>query len=345
MAGKQIDFPLLKRAVAAYCAGAGKEWSDDGQRVLILPDIKLWLEGGLLKCSDEGIFWEIAEIIKELGEPAKAPTINDPKPEPKITHPAPSKPVYEAPAKPQSNVDEFEIIDAAREMAYIRMLLSSPAGAGKTASALLIARGLCDDWSQVCILDTEHHSGSLYANSRIGETAIGKYKTIVLDAPYSAERYMKAIGAAERAGVKVLIIDSLTHAWTAEGGLLDLHDKKTAQSRSGNSYMAWKEVTPLHSKLIEKILSAPMHIILTARSKTEYVLEQDSKGRMAPKKVGMGIIFRDGIEYEVSIAMEINQGNHEAYVSKDRTGVFADSQYFLATPETGKKIRTWLESS
>ncbi len=173
---------------------------------------------------------------------------------------------------------------------------------------------------------------------------IGKYKTITLTAPYSVGRYIQAMEMAEKAGIKVVVVDSLTHAWTADGGLLDLHTKITAASRSGNSYTAWKDVTPLHSKLIEKIQTCSMHVILTGRSKMEHTLEKTDKGT-APKKVGMGVIFRDGIEYEVSIAFEIDQASHVAQVTKDRTMVFTETPYLTLSVDAGKQIRAWLESS
>lgn len=68
MAGKQIDFALLKRAAGAYCAGAGKEYSEDGQRVLILPDIQVTLVDGKPTCEDEGVLSEIREILLGLIE-------------------------------------------------------------------------------------------------------------------------------------------------------------------------------------------------------------------------------------------------------------------------------------
>ena len=261
------------------------------------------------------------------------------KPEP--PKPEPRNPPKQEPVKVEST--ELKIEDAAREMAFIKILMSSPAGAGKTLGALLVGRGLCDNWSEICLIDTEHRSGSLYVNTKVEDTEIGKYKTIVLDAPYTVERYLKAMEMAEKAGIKVLIIDSLTHAWSAEGGLLDLHTKVTAASKTGNSYTAWKDVTPLHAKLIEKILTCSMHVILTVRSKTEYVMEQTGKG-MVPKKVGMGVVFRDGLEYETSITFEIDQASHTAYVSKDRTRVFEAMPYIKLGVSDGKKIRDWLEA-
>ena len=262
------------------------------------------------------------------------------KPKP-ASAPAASAPQTEAAANPS----ELVIADAAREMAYIKLLISSPAGGGKTMGSLLMAYGLTGDWGKILIIDTENKSGSLYVGSKVEDVKIGKYKTIQLAAPYTVERYLQAIGMAEKAGIKCLIIDSLSHAWTAEGGLLDLHTKLTAASRSGNSYTAWKDVTPLHAKLIEKIMNCNMHVIIAARSKTEYVLTQGEKGGMTPKKVGMGIVFRDGIEYEVSIALEVDQASHVAQVTKDRTTIFQDTPFFKITPEHGQQIMEWLKSN
>lgn len=279
-----------------------------------------------------------AEERKVIEERRKSAPVDAPvKPAPRTV---PTPPPKAAPA-PVPDDGELAIVPARREMAFIKMLISSPSGGGKTLGALLTAFGLTGDWSKILIIDTENRSGSLYAGSEIDGVKIGQYQTIVLNAPYTVARYTRAIEMAEKAGIECLIIDSLSHAWTAEGGLLDLHTKITAASRTGNSYTAWKDVTPLHAKLIEKIMNCSMHVILTARSKTEYVLNQTEKG-MTPKKVGMGIVFRDGLEYDVSIAMEVDQLSHTAQVTKDRTRIFADEPYIKLTPDAGQRIKDWL---
>lgn len=293
---------------------------------------------------------EPMEPETEPAEAEAAPTLDDvmagkvTPPKKDLTKPKPAVTPVTTPKSEAPFSNELVMEDAAREMAYIKVMISSPSGGGKTLGALLMARGLCDSWGEVCIIDTENKSGALYVGSVVDGVKIGKYKTITLQAPYSVARYIQAMEMAEKAGIKVIIIDSLTHAWTADGGLLDLHTKITAASRSGNSYTAWKDVTPLHAKLIEKIQTCSMHVILTARSKMEHTLEKTDKGT-APKKVGMGIIFRDGIEYEVSIAFEIDQASHVAQVTKDRTMIFADSPYLTLSEDTGRQIRAWLESS
>ena len=193
-------------------------------------------------------------------------------------------------------------------------------------------------WEKICVIDTENGSGSLYVGTVVGGTRIGEYLAIALEAPFSAARYLEAIEAAEDAGVEFLIIDSLSHAWSGEGGLLDM--QANIAKRSGNGYTAWRDVTPLHNKLVDKILQCPMHVAATLRTKTEYVIEDNGQGKKAPRKVGMAPIFREGLEYEFSVFFELAQ-DHSAAATKDRTGLF-DGQYFVITPDTGAKIAGWL---
>jgi len=196
-------------------------------------------------------------------------------------------------------------------------------------------------WEKLCVIDTENESGSLYVGKQIAGTTIGEYLTINLDAPYSAARYLEAIDLAEQAGVEFLVIDSLSHAWTGEGGLLDVQGN--VAKRSGNSYTAWREVTPLHNKLVDRILQCPMHVAVTLRTKTEYVIEENQNGKKTPRKIGMAPVFREGVEYEFTIFFELDQ-NHAAAATKDRTGLF-DGQYFLIAPDIGVKIREWLSGA
>ena len=193
-------------------------------------------------------------------------------------------------------------------------------------------------WERICVIDTENASGSLYVGTQIGTVRIGEYLTIPLEPPFSAARYLEAVDLAEQNGVEFLIIDSLSHAWSGEGGLLDVQGN--VAKRSGNSYTAWREVTPLHNKLVDRILQCPMHVAVTLRTKTEYVIEDNGSGKKTPRKIGMAPVFRDGVEYEFTIFFELDQ-SHAAAATKDRTGLF-DGQYFLIAPDTGARIRDWL---
>jgi hypothetical protein len=226
---------------------------------------------------------------------------------------------------------------AKRSKAKLRLALTGPAGSGKTASALLIARGLTDSWENIGMVDTEAGSGELYVGSMMGDTKIGAYNVLPLEAPYTPSRYIEAIKLAEEAGLDVLIIDSLSHAWEGEGGVLEMHDLATMASKSQNSYFAWRDVTPQHKALIDKILTSKIHIIATMRTKTEYVLGEKN----TPHKVGLAPIQRAGTDYEFGVVFELSQ-QHVAIASKDRTNLF-DGLKFKPTIETGEMLLKWLE--
>lgn len=234
----------------------------------------------------------------------------------------------------------FNLSEAKRSKAKLRLAIDGPSGSGKTYSALLVAYGLCGDWSKIAVIDTERESANLYEDL-CGSNS--KYMTGQINAPFTPQKYLEAIHACEDAGMEVIIIDSLTHAWTAEGGLLDKHTAAVKSSRSGNSYMAWREITPLHQKLVDAILTSNKHIISTVRSKTEYAQEKDDSGKTAVNKVGMKPIFREGLDYEMTIVFSLSH-NHEATVTKSRIKDFPVNDILVPTTETGHKLLAWLES-
>jgi len=86
---------------------------------------------------------------------------------------------------------------------------------------------------------------------------------------------------------RVLCIDSLSHFWIGKGGELDIVDRAARRMQNPNSFAAWKQVTPLHNALIDKIISAPLHILASMRAKTEWILDKDERtGKTVPRKVG-----------------------------------------------------------
>lgn len=224
---------------------------------------------------------------------------------------------------------------AERKKAKLRLGISGPSGSGKTYSSLLVAFGMTNDWDKIALIDTERGSGELYSD-------LGSYSVCQLTPPFEPQKYIAAINAAEDASFEVLIIDSLSHAWNGEGGMLEMVDNIAAGSKSGNSFTAWRDVTPWHNKLVNTILQSRCHIIVTVRSKTEYVMSEDGNGKKVPKKVGMAPVFRDGLEYEVTTFFDLAL-NHTASTSKDRTGLF-DGAFFKPGIDTGKKLIEWLDS-
>lgn len=223
---------------------------------------------------------------------------------------------------------------AQRKQAKLKIGISAPSGAGKTYSALLMAYGMCGDWGKIAVIDTENGSAELYSD-------LGEYSVCSITPPFTPKKYITAINEAVEAGFEVLIIDSLSHAWNGEGGLLEMQDKATKASKSGNSYTAWREITPEHNRLVDALLQSNIDVIVTTRAKSEYVITQDGS-KTNIKKVGLAPVFRDGLEYELTVFFDLSQ-EHIATASKDRTGIF-DGKNFIPTVDTGKQLVAWRNS-
>lgn len=220
---------------------------------------------------------------------------------------------------------------AERRKAKLRLAITGPAGSGKTYGALQVAQGL---GGRIAMIDTENGSGDLYSS-------ICKYDIMNINAPFDPRKYIQAIHDAENEGYDVLIIDSLSHCWISEGGLLDMKEQ-LATSGKYNSFSAWSKVTPIQNKLIEAMLTSKCHIIATMRSRTDYVQVVNDKGRTEIRKVGLAPVQRDGMDYEFSVVFDLNN-EHTVTVSKDRTSIF-DGKNFTLSAETGATLLEWLNS-
>jgi hypothetical protein len=220
-----------------------------------------------------------------------------------------------------------KIHKAARNRCKIKMAIQGASGSGKTYSALLLAYGLTNSWSKIVVIDTENGSANLYSD-------LGDYSVLNLSAPYTPEVYSEAIDLAAKSGFECIVIDSLSHEWQGQGGILDIHS-----NIPGNSFTAWAKVTPRHNAFVQKILQTDIHIISTMRSKTEYVLSEKN-GKQVPEKLGLKSVQREDTEYEFTVVFELNQ-KHQASVSKDRTGLFKNKPELHLTSEVGKTIAEW----
>lgn len=218
---------------------------------------------------------------------------------------------------------------AKKEKMKMRLCLIGPTGTGKTYTAQALAESF---GKKIAVIDSER-SASIYAD---------KFKFDVCELEnHSPETYIREIKAAEAAGYDVLIIDSLSHAWMGKDGALEQVDKAAKRSQSSNSFAAWRDVTPMHNKLVDAIVLSKLHIICTLRAKTEYVIEKDDRGRNVPRKVGMAPIQRDGVEFEFTIVGDMNQ-NHELVVGKTRCSLVDGMIVSKPGKEFGDLLFNWL---
>jgi len=189
-----------------------------------------------------------------------------------------------------------------------------------------------NNWSKIGIIDTEQYSSSLYSH-------LGAFNIINLTAPFTPERYIAALHAFEQAGMQVVIMDSVTHVWSGEGGLLEYN------TSLGGRFQDWAKTTPRYQKFIQGILQSPVHVITTIRKKESYALTTEN-GRTKVEKQGLDDEIRGGFNYELTVAFDINI-HHLAEPSKDRTGLFmktdGSSTGFVISQDTGTTLKQWSE--
>ena len=222
----------------------------------------------------------------------------------------------------------MQLQQAQRHQVKLRLGLSGASGFGKSYSALLLAYGITNDWSKIAIIDTENNSASLYSH-------LGNYNVLTLNAPYSPERYIEAISTCERASMEVIIIDSITHEWSGNGGCLQIHEDL------GGTFQMWSKVTPRHQAFIDAILGSKSHIITTVRRKMDYSLDITSNGKTKVIKHGTKEVTREGFEYELTVNFEFINDKHLVSASKDRTGLFMGKPEFVINSSTGKRLLEW----
>ncbi len=227
-----------------------------------------------------------------------------------------------------------------RKKSKARIALVGPSGAGKTLSALYLAYGITGDWGKIALIDTEHERARFYAER--SDLGTGVFLYAALNPPYSPERYISYVNqAAETVGEDgVVIVDSFSHAWDNEGGVLDIKSQ-IAKQKGKNDYTAWDEAGKIQNNLLNTILSVPCHTIITMRTKMAYAMEENDRGKMQPVKIGLAPVQRENAEYEFDVVLQIGR-DHIASASKDTT--FLDKWSGIITPDLGEQLAEWLNN-
>lgn len=214
----------------------------------------------------------------------------------------------------------FEPKPAQRRATPALIALWGPSGTGKTFSALHIARGLVGPSGKIGLIDTENRRAEFYADEA------GGWLHIDFQPPFSPDRYTAAFGAFERAGVGCIIVDSMSHVWEGEGGVLDMADaQRTREGRPMDGLAKWKAPKTAYKRLINGLLRAPCHVIFCLRAKES--VKQEGKGKNAEiVKEGLAPICGKGFIYEMTVS---------ALLGQDHKPVFPDSNGpFRAEPMT-----------
>jgi hypothetical protein len=179
------------------------------------------------------------------------------------------------------------------------------------------------------LIDTENRSAAKYSD--------GSWLQLALTS-FSLTDYIEAIEFAQQ-HADVLIIDSISHAWSGVGGALE--QAENLQKKTRNKMEAWRLVTPLHNRFVTALVNCQCHLIVTMRTKTEWTFEQDDRGRQVPRKIGTKPIQRDGLEYEFDIVCDLTW-EHDLLVSKTRMPALDGRVINKPGAALGREIKAWL---
>ena len=230
----------------------------------------------------------------------------------------------------------FTIRDAEAGERKLLLGLYGQSGAGKTYSALLLARGLAGPNGRVVMIDTESGRGSLYA-----DVIPGGYQVLDLEAPFSPKRYIEAIAAVEKSDASVLIIDSASHEWEGLGGVLEMAGENEAKSGKAGLHN-WNRPKLEHNKFVLKLLGSRLHVIVCVRGK--YKSRQVKKGGKTEiiKDDYVSPIQDDGFIFEMTVHAEVLP-DHRLRINKcshpDLPKCIPDGE--IVTVQTGEAVARW----
>jgi hypothetical protein len=245
----------------------------------------------------------------------------------------------------------FKIEEAEREGARLVIGLGGVSGGGKTFTALQLAWGMANyDSKKVGFICTENRRGRLYSDAlRDADGVIHKFLIGDLQPPFSPARYIEAIQAFVKAGVEVLVIDSVSHEWEGIGGCEDIAH---APGRDGQAPKnpRWNDAKREHKSFMSVMLQSPLHIVacMRAREKVKLV-KREGKTEYEPQ--GVLPIQEKNFTFELTASLMLWNGGKERDIIKCPAelqsifGVAGEAASGYLTAEAGKALRDWVDGA
>lgn len=215
-----------------------------------------------------------------------------------------------------------------------RVGLVGPAGAGKSYTMLTLARQLAGPEGKIAAIDTEHGSLSKYAD-------MFDFDVVELDS-FGPDKFAYALKAAAKAGYSVFCCDSLSHFWVGKDGALEFVDERNRKHK--DQMGGWKDWRPHEREMVELMITAPMHIICTMRTKTAYEDQQGSDGKKKRVKIGLAPVQREGLEYEFDLVGYMDDEN-TLIVDKTRCPFYAGKAISKPGAKAFEPFVEWLKGA
>lgn len=221
-------------------------------------------------------------------------------------------------------------------------------GSGKTMSAMRVAAGIAGE-RPFAVIDTESGRARHYAE-------MFRFDHADLHAPFRPDAYLEAIVAAEKAGYPAIVVDSMSHVWAGDGGVLDWQEEELDrmagdnwQKREQCKMAAWIKPKVAHKKMVQRLLQLRAHVILCFRAEPKVEMrKEDGKTVIKPKATATSAdgwipICDKMLPYELTASFLLTaerpgivkpiklQEQHRSFVPLDQP----------ITEDTGRKLADW----
>lgn len=178
---------------------------------------------------------------------------------------------------------------AKRESIGLIIGLAGASGSGKTYSAMKLATGLAQG-KPFAVIDTEAGRAKHYADEF-------RFDHGDLAAPFRPDAYAEAIKAADDAKYPVIVVDSMSHVWAGDGGVLDWQEDELDRmagddwkKREQVKMAAWIKPKMSHKAMVQKLLQLRAHLILCFRAEQKIeMVKEDGKMKILPKQSLTGL--------------------------------------------------------
>ena len=237
-------------------------------------------------------------------------------------------------------MSEFKIEKAQRKGSFVFMQLAGLSGCGKTYSALRLARGLVGANGKIGVIDTEQKRASLYADS------FGGFDVINLEPPFTPEKYMKARYAFKKAGFHSVVVDSMSHEWEGEGGILEIADgMKNKYGKPMQGLAKWNEPKARHKKFMNHMLHCGMHIVGCYRAKKP-MQEIMVDGKKTMQEGDLIICSEHKNIYDITVSLILDEDTRMPLVNgKCPEGIeYLFRPDRLITEKAGEGVIDWLNN-
>ncbi len=178
---------------------------------------------------------------------------------------------------------------AVRENVGLIIGLAGSSGSGKTYTAMRLASGIAGG-NPFAVIDTEAGRAKHYADQF-------KFDHAELLPPFRPAAYAEAIMAADKAGYPVIVVDSVSHVWAGDGGVLDWQEEELTRmagddwkKREAVKMAAWIKPKMAHKHMVQKLLQVRAHLILCFRAEEKIeMIREDGKMKIVPKVTRTGL--------------------------------------------------------